>query len=85
MKRIVFLLILSLSACAVIPEKTAELNKLSYHNNPQRTGWNAHETVLTPSAVSGSSFGLLWNTPQFDSFDGMPPRLFASPLLLAIG
>ncbi len=58
----------------------AALNKLTYHNNAQRTGWNAHETILTSAAVSGSSFGLLWATPQLDSFDGVPPRLFASPL-----
>lgn len=58
----------------------AELNKLNYHNNPQRTGWNARETTLTPRTVSSGSFGPVWRTVQFDSFGGTPPRLFASPL-----
>ncbi len=80
MKRIVCVLVLPLSACSLFLASTAEINKLTYHNDPQRTGWNAQESILTPATVSSPSFGLLWSTPQFDAFDGVPPRLFAAPL-----
>lgn len=52
----------------------------SFHRDPQRTGWHSTETVLTPGKVSGPAFGLLWESPQFDAFDGQPARLYASPL-----
>ena len=31
----------------------------TYHVDNNRTGWNSHETVLTPANVASSSFGLL--------------------------
>jgi hypothetical protein len=68
-----------LSACMLRPERKAGIDKLTYHHNSQRTGWNDHE-VLSPKTVAGSSFGLLWQTPPLDYFEGVPPRLFASPL-----
>jgi hypothetical protein len=61
-------------------DKPAGIDKLTYHYNPQRTGWNDSETVLTPKSVASNSFGLLWQTPTLDYFEGIPPRLFASPL-----
>jgi mono/diheme cytochrome c family protein len=60
--------------------RAGPLDKPTYHNDAQRTGWNAHETELTPRNVSGATFGQLWQTPQLDSVDGQPPRLFATPL-----
>src|SRR5579862_1006083 len=71
-----FILVVS----AFLPKKLAGVDKLTYHYNSQRTGWNDHEAVLTPEAVQGASFGLLWQTPTLDYFEGVPPRLFASPL-----
>lgn len=59
---------------------SSSFDKLTYHNDYQRSGWNAHETTLTPEVVSGAGFGRIWRTSQFDSFDGQPPRLFATPL-----
>lgn len=56
------------------------IDKLTYHNDPQRSGWNSRESRLTPQSVSGSSFGRLWSTGQLDFADGKPPRLFATPL-----
>lgn len=56
------------------------VNKLTYHYNAQRTGWNDRETVLTRESVAADDFGALWSSPKFDSVDGMEPRLFASPL-----
>ncbi len=35
------------------------LNKLTYHNNSQRSGWNPHEDQLTPTTVSPDTFGQL--------------------------
>ena len=52
----------------------------TFHRNPQRTGWNATETMLTPGSVGSPAFGHIWESPQLDSFDGVPPRLYASPL-----
>ena len=63
-----------------LPERGAGVDKLTYHYNSQRTGWNDHEAVLTPKAVRRTSFGLLWQTPTLDYFEGVPPRIFASPL-----
>jgi len=71
---------LILMVSAFLPQTLAGVDKLTYHYNSQRTGWNDHEAVLTPKAVQGTSFGLLWQTPTLDYFEGVPPRLFASPL-----
>lgn len=35
---------------------------------------------LTRSGVEGPAFGLVWESPQLDGFEGQPPRLYASPL-----
>ena len=67
-------------SCSSIDKQAIPYDKLTYHNNKQRTGWNPHETQLTPESVSESALGQLWQTPQFDSVDGAEPRLFASPL-----
>ncbi|MES3020302.1 MAG: c-type cytochrome [Pseudomonadota bacterium] len=58
----------------------APFDKLAYHQNTQRTGWNDHETMLTPKVVRGAEFGQLWQTEQLDMVDGQAPRLFATPL-----
>jgi mono/diheme cytochrome c family protein len=71
---------LTLMGSAFLPEGRARDDKLTYHYNFQRTGWDDHEVVLTPKAVQGTSFGLLWQTPTLDYFEDVPPRLFASPL-----
>ncbi len=52
----------------------------TFHRDPQRTGWNAGETALTPARVAGPSFGLVWESAQLDGIEGQPPRLYASPL-----
>ena len=41
----------------------AEVQVLTQHNNPQRTGANLEETVLTPVAVASPSFGQLGSYP----------------------
>ena len=54
----------------------------TFHRDPQRSGWHATETVLTPAAVSGSSFGLMWESLPFDALTGQPARLYATPLYI---
>jgi len=56
------------------------VDKLMYHHNRERTGWNDRETVLTPQAVSSADFGLVWESAQLDSHNKQPPRLYAAPL-----
>ncbi len=44
----------------------------TYHNDNYRTGWNSAESVLTPSTVNTSSFGLLAKVAVDDQVDGQP-------------
>jgi hypothetical protein len=50
----------------------AKVQVTTYHNNPQRTGWNAEEKVLTPSAVGAGTFGLLHQVKLDDQVDAQP-------------
>lgn len=58
-------------------------DKVTFHNDAARTGWNAQERVLTPAVVAGPRFGQVWQSPALDGFGDNPARLFASPLYLA--
>src|SRR2546426_2886426 len=59
------------------------INCPMFHCDRQRTGWNPNETVLTPAAVAGGTFGKLWQTTldtvRIGSTD-YDPHLYASPL-----
>jgi len=44
---------------------------VTYHNDPQRTGWNANETTLTPGTVA-SGFGLITQVALDDQVDTQP-------------
>jgi Bacterial Ig-like domain (group 3) len=44
----------------------------TYHYDNNRTGWNQHETVLTPANVATSSFGLLQTVVLDDQVDAQP-------------
>ena len=52
----------------------------TFHIDSGRSGWRANETVLVPGKLNEREFGLVWESPQLDSLDGQPPRLYASPL-----
>ncbi|HMJ67617.1 MAG TPA: c-type cytochrome [Cyclobacteriaceae bacterium] len=67
-------------SCSCLAQQTKSVDKLMYHYDRQRSGWNPHETRLTPKSVSGALFTQLWQTPAFDTVDGDEPRLFAAPL-----
>jgi len=44
----------------------------TYHYDNLRTGWNSHETKLTPAKVSGPDFGLLHSLTLDDEVDAQP-------------
>ena len=44
----------------------------TYHYDNNRTGWNSHETTLTPANVNSSSFGLLRTVLLDDQVDAQP-------------
>jgi outer membrane protein assembly factor BamB len=54
---------------------------LTFHNDPQRLGWDSHERVLTHAAVSGGHFGKLWETQTDGQVYGEP--LYVSGLKTA--
>jgi hypothetical protein len=51
---------------------SAQVAVTTYHNTNERTGWNSQETVLTPTAVHGSSFGILNTITLDDQVDAQP-------------
>ena len=58
------------------PPATGGIDVVTAHNDASRTGWNAHETMLTTGNVNARSFG-----PLFDvRVDG---QVFAQPLIAA--
>lgn len=75
----------AIAARAAEPAKQAETaaapgGYATFHVDSGRSGWRSNETVLTPTKVISDDFGLVWESPQLDSHDGQPPRLYASPL-----
>ncbi len=51
---------------------SAQTSVTTYHNDHYRTGWNNAETILTPSNVNASQFGLLYTVPVDDQVDAEP-------------
>jgi len=49
----------------------SQTNVITYHNDPQRTGWNSQEKTLTPAIVA-SSFGRLVTVSLDDQVDTQP-------------
>jgi hypothetical protein len=50
----------------------AQVSVTTYHNDNNRTGWNSHETALTPTSVKGTSFGVQLTVPLDDQVDAQP-------------
>src|ERR1700752_180005 len=44
----------------------------TYHNDNFRTGWNSHETTLTPANVNATQFGPLASVTLDDQADAQP-------------
>jgi hypothetical protein len=73
----------SLSAPALAQGGKAPVaDKLMAHIDRAHSGWNSKEVKLTPASVASGKFGPIWSTEQLDSFEGIPPRLFAAPLYM---
>jgi outer membrane protein assembly factor BamB len=79
---------LVLSAARLTPaladDVPPSINLVTFHGDPQRTGWNSMETILTPANVSGPAFGPLWNSLPFDPVTiagtDYAAHMYASPL-----
>lgn len=71
---------LALACTATAAALAAPRDALTFHHDPQRTGWNSNELSLTPQNVSSKAFGLIWQSPQLDGPAGAPPHIYASPL-----
>ncbi len=68
-----FLIFISLSPLNV---GRAQTNVLTQHNDNNRDGVNATETILTPSNVNQAQFGMLFKVPVDD-------QVYAQPLYMA--
>lgn len=65
------------ASCALLASvAVSQVKVTTYHNDNLRTGLNAQETILKPSNVSASNFGLLFTLPV----DG---QVYAQPLYLS--
>ncbi|HYM75743.1 MAG TPA: hypothetical protein VE377_07175 [Candidatus Dormibacteraeota bacterium] len=64
--------VLSTLTFLVASVTSAQVAITTYHVDNNRTGWNSHETVLTPANVGSSSFALLNNVTLDDQVDGQP-------------
>ena len=50
----------------------AQVSVTTYHYDRKRTGWNPSESVLTPTAVASTAFGLLHTVGLDDQVDAQP-------------
>jgi hypothetical protein len=62
----------AVSQNAAQPSAGTPQDVLTYHVDTNRTGWFSSETVLTPSNVNASSFGLLVTVPLDGRVDAEP-------------
>ncbi|MFY9844110.1 MAG: hypothetical protein WA718_04980 [Terriglobales bacterium] len=59
-----------ISATALLA--SAQTAVTTYHNDNYRTGWNQHESVLTPANVTNKTFGRLQTVKLDDQVDAQP-------------
>ena len=70
----------AICASLVSLAQAASFDTLTFHRDRERSGWNSTEVALTPAAIASGGLRVAWESPQFDTVDGFPPRLYASPL-----
>jgi hypothetical protein len=58
------------SSCPAVA--ASESSVTTYHNDNFRTGWNKHETILTPGAISGKGFNMIASATLDDQVDAQP-------------
>lgn len=68
---------------AAVPAWGGQPSVSTYHNDVRRIGWNNAETVLTPTAVAGTSFRQLVSVPLDEQVDAQP--LYVPQLSIAGG
>ena len=54
---------LALAAPVVAPELLGGADTTTFHGDASRSGWHAHETVLSPRVVQDPGFGPVWESP----------------------
>ena len=69
--RMTYFALIGLSALSIGCQRQREA-VTTYHYDNSRTGWNAHETVLTPVNVQSSKFGQLHSVLLDDQVDAQP-------------
>jgi hypothetical protein len=74
--------LLNIGSLGVGPMAHAEEVVLTYHYDNGRTGWNSHETTLTPTNVASSSFMARMVVQLDDQVDAQP---LAVPGLATVG
>jgi hypothetical protein len=56
----------------------------TFHGDRGRTGWNSHESTLTPAAIASGSLAVAWESPELDEIviggAVYAPHAYASPL-----
>ncbi len=68
---------------AAVSLATGQTAITTYHVDNGRTGWNSHETVLTPANVGSSSFGLLKTATLDGKVDSQP--LYVPGVIITAG
>lgn len=71
MRRVTYTFLIAASALSIGCQRQ-RIAVATYHYDNLRTGWNAHETVLTPAKVQSSNFGLLHSVLLDDQVDAQP-------------
>jgi hypothetical protein len=64
--------VLSIFLSAAVARAAGPQSVTTYHYDNYRTGWNSNETILTPTRVSSSSFGLLYSVTLNAQVDAQP-------------
>jgi hypothetical protein len=57
---------------AIAAAAAQTMNVTTHHYDNMRTGWNQNETILTPTAVGGATFGLLVSVALDEQVDAQP-------------
>jgi hypothetical protein len=50
------------SSMGTVTGPPVSIDTLTFHGDPQRTGWQQHETILTPQDVGSGNFGIVPRT-----------------------